>query len=1063
MAKSTNVKKEEQKVEGVVAVDEKSLGTPVTNGDVIYLDESKTAVVDIYEDGNGGYIAKVRRAGKSRDEKVDNKDDYINNLNKMIKVDKESGEIYLSNNGKNVAKENVVNVFVGQVKTENGKPVTTNYQEFGGFNVDKQEYTSIRKLTLPEQRILSSGTYKEIADSGVPISLKDAEYVKPQKTDLHSHLNAVLYPEELVELAKENGASFSYENFSKVHSYNQEAYLVVAEIYQPKLIEGNKEFLQEIAARSENEYKAVQNVSKLFNALYQESKDGKLSIDSLSNEGIDSELIKSICSRVKDFKGRVVRELSEEDVNSLTAYVETQRAFAEKIPNGIEESTKNHDKENYKLDSAFLKEADEFRAVDSQFSKAYEKFRNEKINANDFFKNFEKLEGKTSEEKEINNTRELKYRSICSALSFSPDKQNDFDKLDDINKLRGKFLNFAKGQDKIDPENLKAALMKIGKHYSSTEEFKRFKDKFKDENFYCELSNFHSVKDKFIEAIESGIMEEIEKETGTKIRFLTAISRNIDSYDKLQQSTKTAIDSLDCKYVVGIDYCGEELTKVEELAPSIKQVTRELIINHPGKTIRIHAGENDCNPTNVYKSLELIKEAKEQVEEALKESGKEGQVEYPDVRIGHGVHGLNKKTLKLLNEMGGTLELNPNSNLSFGNIKNTDGLPLDVIIDFISKEDENGVRHLKKNLNLKLVIGTDGPGMYEGDGAQNRHALLGQIKDSEKAKVLFELIERSEKYYQNKSNLPQKEKINLTQSQKSELRDLTDREYSEGNKVLNKRKERTPKANPYAAEKLKNKFKKVEKVFNEKQPVAIIGLTQAEYKKNKEALVKKYLPIVKGVIECGGYIQLDTSNGGAVHLVNEICNRLSSEYGVSGKMLKEGVKLNTNKTEFPTNLKNIKSNMSIDFTSSNRHFKHTMSEVKDKNGAVIAIGGGTLAEKQFQSSFLNEQGGKIVFDPEFGGMSEEYSKFSSSCGQEVHSGKEVEKIVSKVTEVTKVKNPEKEDKSSENTASQESSFDTLCDKVNEAQEEMARHEETSKEVTEAKEYEEEGMKKEREE
>lgn len=863
----------------------------------IYLDQTKTAQLEIYLDGDKLVHVIKRADGKQSDKE----DDYINNLNKLVQVKpKEKGDniewsVFLSsgsarkNNIIKVVIPKEVDVSMGEFQTSenSNRVVVRNYQKFGSYNFKNEEYLSKRVLTISEQRILSSGTYKEIANSGVPINFKTKKYVKPLQTDLHSHFNAVLPARELIEFAEENNIGLSLEDFSSIKSSNAQAYAVIEEIYHNSFVEKHKEALQAVLEKCEGNEKLAEKISSWLNK--------------------------------EDDKSNALMNRAD----SIFAYVGKLKEF------------------------------------DKDLAEDLENAKNEKVEIGQLFP------------KEFKRTS--KFNTFLNAFSFSPDKQNDFDKLDDNNRLRGKFLAFAKGDKQIDSIKLKNALIKIGKYYENQGQT------------YCELSLFHSSKEQFLSAVTPKMMNEVFEKSHVNVRFLTAISREIkgenpnQKYDNLRERTASAINSLSNAYVVGIDYCGEELENVKEILPSIKQVASEIMVNYPGKTIRIHAGENDYNCDNVYESLNAIQEVRFEAENYLKSKGINREISYPDVRIGHGVYGLDDRSLELLEKMGGTIELNPNSNLSFNHISGMKDIPLEKIVDFMTEKGEDGKLHLKKDCNLKIVIGTDGPGMYDGGAKQNQIALLAQGLSDEKAALLFEKIEQSEKFHKEKVSSNSPEKLKLDSLIKSNYKNaILEFDKQQGN-------------NEFKANKLKENFKLVEKNFEGKKPLTILGLTQRQYEAHKNDLIKKYLPIVKKSIECGSYIQLDASNVGAVCLVNDICNALGNG------TLKNSIKLNTSTADLP---EEFAENMAIDFKSSKKAKVSTkvLNETLEKKGTVIVIGGGTKAAKQVAKAFANEKGENIIFDPEFGGVAGEYSRYETSVGQEIISIEKDEGILTKVGE-----------------------------------------------------------------
>lgn len=239
-----------------------------------------------------------------------------------------------------------------------------------------------------------------------------------------------------------------------------------------------------------------------------------------------------------------------------------------------------------------------------------------------------------------------------------------------------------------------------------------------------------------------GVMPNIEKETGVKLRFLVGIRRIPLTIIKDQSSSsnylRQTLDVLKAvarsPYIVGSDFIGEEINDITDLKPVINELVQYAVTEDKGFTVRIHAGENDCLRDNVAKSIKCVKEAL-----------KEGQ-KMPPVRLGHGLYtaDLNseegKKLMKEIAQTGVILEFQLTSNIRLNNLNDLTRHPLKTYI-------ENGV---------KCVQGTDGCGFYGSDTVDEQlalHNLVGLTdEDFEKMrKVEDEVIEASEKYFIEKS------------------------------------------------------------------------------------------------------------------------------------------------------------------------------------------------------------------------------------------------------------------------------------------------------------------------
>lgn len=228
---------------------------------------------------------------------------------------------------------------------------------------------------------------------------------------------------------------------------------------------------------------------------------------------------------------------------------------------------------------------------------------------------------------------------------------------------------------------------------------------------YAEMSDTALVKK--TEAAETlqqihDVMPKITRETGVTIRFLAALRRipltivkdqvAHGNYftENLQVLKAVAIDP----YVAGSDFVGEEINDILELKSVIAAVVK-IAKDIPSYVVRIHAGENDSLPDNVYNSIRCV-------EEALAE----GQI-FPHMRIGHGLYtaDLNtekgKKLLEKIRSLGVVLEFQITSNVRLNNLSRLDMHPLK--------------QYLKTGISC--VQGTDGGALYGTDSIDEQLSL----------------------------------------------------------------------------------------------------------------------------------------------------------------------------------------------------------------------------------------------------------------------------------------------------------------------------------------------------
>lgn len=179
-------------------------------------------------------------------------------------------------------------------------------------------------------------------------------------------------------------------------------------------------------------------------------------------------------------------------------------------------------------------------------------------------------------------------------------------------------------------------------------------------------------------------MPQIEAETGVKLRFLAGLPRNLPEALLSREVEKLKIAGAS-PYIVGVDFVGFEDNKIGDLEPHIKSIAEWAERHDPEFTLRIHAGENRKNLTNVRESLRLAQKYRMRV------------------RIGHAAHGLDDEALQIAEALAKdnlvVIEFNPDSNLALNNIDTAEELEM--------------VKCL--NRAIPFVVCSDGGGLFQTD------------------------------------------------------------------------------------------------------------------------------------------------------------------------------------------------------------------------------------------------------------------------------------------------------------------------------------------------------------
>lgn len=176
----------------------------------------------------------------------------------------------------------------------------------------------------------------------------------------------------------------------------------------------------------------------------------------------------------------------------------------------------------------------------------------------------------------------------------------------------------------------------------------------------------------------------LERETGVRLRFLAGLPRNLPEAILAREVEKLKIMGAS-PYIVGVDFVGFEDNKIGNLEPHIKTIAEWAQKHDPEFTLRIHAGENRKNLSNVRESLRLARKHNMRV------------------RIGHAAHGLDSEALQIAEALAKEnlvmIEFNPDSNLALNNIDTAEELEM---VQCLTRE-------------IPFVVCSDGGGLFQTD------------------------------------------------------------------------------------------------------------------------------------------------------------------------------------------------------------------------------------------------------------------------------------------------------------------------------------------------------------
>ena len=308
---------------------------------------------------------------------------------------------------------------------------------------------------------------------------------------------------------------------------------------------------------------------------------------------------------------------------------------------------------------------------------------------------------------------------LIDSMEVTIQDQITFMDMDELYSARGPFF------DSGDPKLIRNYILKIAENYA------------RNGVDYCELStctwmfqgNNPQDGENRHKAFASAI-KEAQKKYGVTVAFLLATPRVKRDDQSMMWFTRGFINEANTPFVAGIDLLGHEKTSNKDYS-YIFAAAANLCAKNGWKhfTIRSHAGESDEHKDNIK---DFLRSVTTEIE-ALKKSGEIKDPDfYPDIRIGHGLHGgLDDETLELIKRTGAIIEINASSNMSLNNITELSQIPIRKYLD-------KGVR---------VVLGTDGAGLY-GTSAKQEALIAHQLGVS--VEELRDMVDFERGYIQGK-------------------------------------------------------------------------------------------------------------------------------------------------------------------------------------------------------------------------------------------------------------------------------------------------------------------------
>ena len=536
--------------------------------------------------------------------------------------------------------------------------------------------------------------------------------------------------------------------------------------------------------------------------------------------------------------------------------------------------------------------------------------------------------GKVPLEDIVANKRDLaKY---LSSLRLPVEQQETFNHMEDIYDLRDVFIK----DKKMFPDLLRLVAQSHARAGIK----------------YAEFSLVSVVKNPGVMETIQKIVPEIEKETGCQIRFLAGVSRHMDK--------ELTMDRIDCikavassPYIVGVDFIGHESNPTTDFGEALKEIAKWAAFNDSDFVIRVHAGENPIYPDNVKDTLKIVKEG---VREAEEENGL--KLKAPQVRIGHGLYGVDDECIALCKELDAIIEFNMASNLSLNNIDDITDVPVDKYAD----------------AGVRFVLGSDGMGLYSTSPEQDvilAHAAGVSVEElREMNKCEDELIKHANAVFARKDKALVKR---LMRGEKYadifSFKYRTDNEKPRFNKVLKQifdeiKHKRLRDLLKFAITRsgAETDEQKVREVMKGKLPIVITGASYKGWKhiskKDREEIKLAFDLLVHVLDPEKAYIVTGGVNSGVDKVMHEAAyqrnQHSASPLAVVGTFPEEAAKKGLTDIERHTITHAIMLQSGGKLVGKWFDLPDAILEtVAEKDGEVIAVGGGSIVRDMIQRAY----------------------------------------------------------------------------------------------------------------